>query len=98
MDIFVVHGHLVSFGANREWLDVGADGEYLLDTRRPYHSENLAPDRLWLSDRQTLEQILRDQSLPSTLRRLAVDIISGACYNSCIWRRSSVQDVGHAKT
>lgn len=65
MDIFVVHGHLVSFGANREWLDVGADGEYLLDTRRPYHSENLAPDRLWLSDRQTLEQYYETNRFPA---------------------------------
>jgi hypothetical protein len=55
MDIFLIQGHLVSFGKNNEWLTVGADGEYLLDTIKPYKSSHIEPDKLWLDDRTTLQ-------------------------------------------
>ena len=56
MDVFLITGHLVSFGKNNEWLDVGADGEYLIDTKKPYKTAHIGPDKLWLDDRLTLEQ------------------------------------------
>ena len=56
MDIFLIRGHLVSFGKNNEWLSVGADGEYLLDTTKPFQRENCHPDQLWLTHYVTLEQ------------------------------------------
>lgn len=56
MDIFVIYGHLVSFGKNNEWLSVGADGEYLLDTAKPFKSKNCPPDQLWLHDHITLSK------------------------------------------
>lgn len=46
MDIFLIQGHLVSFGTNDQWLDVGSDGEYLLDTKKPYKTSYISPDKL----------------------------------------------------
>lgn len=56
MDIFVVRGHLASFGKNDEWLSCGADGEYLLDTNKPYNAEHVNPDHLWPSSLITLRR------------------------------------------
>jgi len=60
MDIFVLRGHLTSYGKNNEWLEVGSDGEYLLNPMKPYERRHLSPDRLWLSERATLQQYYDD--------------------------------------
>lgn len=51
MDIFLIRGHLVSAGYNRDWLETGADGEYLIDTRKPYKQTTLNPDQVMLGSR-----------------------------------------------
>lgn len=56
MDIFLLRGHLVAYGKHNEWLSCGADGEYLLDTSKPYKSEQIDANHLWLTDRMSLRQ------------------------------------------
>lgn len=53
MDIFLIRGHLVSFGRDKEWLAVGSDGEPLLDAYKPFTSERIAPERVMIN-RMTL--------------------------------------------
>jgi hypothetical protein len=48
MDIFLLYGHLVSLGRQNEYLDLGSDGEYLLDTRRPYRQSVLKPEEVFM--------------------------------------------------
>ena len=66
MDIFLIHGHLVSFGKNNEWLTAGADGEYLLDTTKPYKTTRIEPDKLWLDDRITLQMFYENRKFSNT--------------------------------
>lgn len=47
MDIFLIHGHLKSFGNGNSWLHLGADGEYLLDTSKPHKKETLLPTQVY---------------------------------------------------
>jgi hypothetical protein len=56
MDIFLMHGHLMSFGANQEMLSLGSDGEFLLDVSRPYKSERIAPEQIYFSAKMNLIQ------------------------------------------
>jgi hypothetical protein len=48
MDIFLIHGHLCSFGKELEWLDVGSDGEYLLDASKPYKQVTISPEKIFV--------------------------------------------------
>ena len=56
MDIFLLHGHLASFGKNQEMLSLGSDGEFLLDVTRPYTSERLAPEHIYIGEKMNLIQ------------------------------------------
>ncbi len=56
MDIFILRGYLVAHGYDREWLTTGQDGEYLMDIRKPHRVEHVTPDRVWISDRMTLQE------------------------------------------
>lgn len=58
MDIFLLRGHLVSYGRSNDWLNLGADGEYLLDTSKPYQQEILSPEKVYPSDRNLVQSIL----------------------------------------
>jgi len=55
MDIFLIHGHCISFGKNNEWLSVGSDGELLLDTTKPYKMEQIGPEKIYIRDRNLIE-------------------------------------------
>jgi hypothetical protein len=55
MDIFLIFGHLKSFGKAQEWLDLGADGEFLLDTSKPYKAENLAPEQIFINRKNLID-------------------------------------------
>lgn len=48
MDVFLIYGHLKSFGKSQEMLSLGADGEYLLDTSQPYTTTRLNPDIVYI--------------------------------------------------
>lgn len=56
MDIFLMRGHLVSFGRNKEMISLGSDGEFLLDLSKPHTSEPIAPEQVYLSEKSNLVQ------------------------------------------
>jgi hypothetical protein len=51
MDIFLIYGHLASFGKNQEMVSLGSDGEFLLDMTKPYTSSLIAPEHIYMDDR-----------------------------------------------
>ena len=58
MEIFLIHGHLKSHGKSNDWLDLGADGEYLLDTSKPFKQEFLLPTKVYIGDKNLIDYIL----------------------------------------
>jgi hypothetical protein len=54
IDIFLIYGHLCSFGKQNEWLSLGSDGEFLLDIKQPYKMTVLKPEQLYMTERPPL--------------------------------------------
>ena len=57
MDIFLLHGHLVSHGKANDWLTLGADGEYLLNVNKPYDMKTLKPEEVFVDWRGKLNLV-----------------------------------------
>jgi hypothetical protein len=49
---------LISHGKSNDWLSLGADGEYLLDTSKPYQQAILPPEHVYPSNANLVQTIL----------------------------------------
>ena len=58
MEIFLIHGHLKSYGKSNDWLDLGSDGEYLLDTTKPFKQEILSPKKVYVGNINLMDYII----------------------------------------
>lgn len=57
IDAFLIYGGLVSVGKAKEYLDVGSDGEYLLDTKQPYTISRLKPEHIFIENHNLIDYL-----------------------------------------
>ncbi len=59
MDLFLIYGHWIGEGKNREYLSSGSDGEPLLDISKPYKMVRIAPEKIMVGRMGYIDYMLK---------------------------------------